>query len=107
MRIAIIAATAVLAGCGLTPEQMARQSDYQVCRFSTTPASGEVAHYEAQRRGLDCRPYYGVIQQQRANEAAAIQNFQRSLSPQPMPQMPMPINCTSYRTGNTVQTRCD
>jgi hypothetical protein len=97
----------ILAGCASTPEQMAQQSNFDVCRFTTGGPHSAVADQEARRRGLDCQPYYPAIMQQQANQNAATQNLIRSMQ-QPVYQMPIrpSVNCTSYRAGNTVQTNC-
>lgn len=104
MRVLMIpAALVALAGCAMTPEQLSARSNWDVCRLSMTPAQGRVAEQEAQRRGLDCRPYYGPIQAQQANENAAIQNYLRSTQPAPMPT---PMNCRTVRIGNSLETQC-
>jgi hypothetical protein len=96
----------LLAGCAAaTPEQMAAQSNFDVCRFTMGGPHAAVADAEARRRALDCQPYYPAIQQQQANQNAATQNFIRSMQ-QPAPVIQPTVNCTSYRIGNTVQTRC-
>lgn len=98
MRLALIALVA-LTGCATSPEYVASQSDYNVCRLSTTPFGGPAAKQEIARRRLDCRPYMGAIASDNAANAALI----RSTQPTPIQQ---PMNCTSYRAGNTVQTDC-
>lgn len=95
----------VLSGCAASPEQMAGQSNYDVCRFTTGGPHAAVADAEARRRGLDCQPFYPAIMQQKAAQNAATQSWIRSTQ-QPVYQMPQPVNCTSYRIGNTVQTQC-
>jgi hypothetical protein len=99
----------LLAGCASmsTPEYVARQSNWDVCRFTMGGPHARNAEVEAQRRGLDCRPYYGAIQQKNANDAAAIRSFQRAIAPPAPVFVPSPsVNCTSHRAGNTVQTNC-
>lgn len=96
---------ALLAGCAFTPQQMARQSNYDVCRFTMGGPHSAVADAEARRRGLDCSSMYGAIAAQEQARNAATANFLRSINPPPRPA-PAPINCTSYRIGNTVQTDC-
>lgn len=105
MRLAILSA-AVLAGCAATPQQMAQQSNYDVCRFTMGGPHSAVAEAEARRRGLDCSSMYGSIAAQEQARNAATANFLRSINPPPRP-MPAPLNCTSYRQGNTVQTLCN
>jgi hypothetical protein len=104
MRYTLIAA-AMLAGCAATPQQMAQQSNWDVCRFTMGGPHSQVAQNEASRRGLDCAPLYPAIAAKMQAENAAIANFQRSINPPPAP-LPRQTNCTSYRVGNTIQTDC-
>jgi hypothetical protein len=92
-----------IAGCA-SADYVAHQSNFDVCRLSMGGPHAQTADAEAARRGLDCRQYYGAINAQRANEAAAVNNFLRSTQPPPAPSAT--TNCTSYRVGNTVQTNC-
>lgn len=94
----------VLVGCAGSPEYVASRSNWDVCRLSMGGPHARYAEAEAARRGLDCRPYYGAIQGQLANENAAVQGLLRSNQP---PPRKAPTNCTSYRIGNTVQTDCN
>jgi hypothetical protein len=103
MRLLALGTCLVLAGCGITPQRAMQVSDYEVCRLSMTPASGEVAHQEARRRGLDCRPYYGAIAAQNQAGNDAVRNFIQATQPPPRRSM----NCTSRQIGNTVRTYCD
>lgn len=107
MKLAILAA-AMLAGCASTPQEMAQRSNYDVCRFTMGGPHSQVAHHEAQRRGLDCAPYYPAINARMANENAAVGNFLRQINPPMQPiQPPRSMNCTSRRTSdNTVMTDC-
>jgi hypothetical protein len=104
IRIALV--SLALAGCAASPQHMAAQSNFDVCRFSMGGPHAAVADAEARSRGLDCTPYYPAINQRQANQNAATQNFIRSMQ-QPAPAMRPPVNCTSYRIGNTVQTQCN
>jgi hypothetical protein len=104
MRLALFSLV-FLSGCAITPQQMAGRSNFDVCRFTMGGPHSAVADAEARQRGLDCQPYYGAIQQQQANQNAATQNYLRALQ-QPAPAMQRPLNCTSTRIGNTVQTNC-
>lgn len=108
MRIAIGLAALALAGCA-GPRPAAEFSNIDICKYTMQGGqNATVAQAEANRRGLDCTRYYGAIQAQRNSEAAALQNaanyFNRPAPPMPLP--PQPINCTSRRVGNTVQTDC-
>lgn len=93
------------AGCASSPEYVAGQSNFNVCRLTMGGPHARAADAEAARRGLDCRQYYGAIQQQLANENAATNAAIRALQPQPV-RRAAPTNCTSYRVGNTIQTDC-
>lgn len=99
MRILFLAPL-LLAACAMTPEQMSSRSDWDVCRLSMTPVQGSVASYEAQRRGLDCRPLYPAILQRQALEDAAIQSYISSTRPPPT------VNCTSTNSFGIVNTTC-
>lgn len=94
----------LLAGCAATPQEMARQSNWDVCRFTMGGPHSQVAQNEAARRRLDCAPMYPAIAAKLQAENAAIANFQRTLNPPPVYRPT--VNCTSYRAGNTVQTDC-
>lgn len=96
---------ALLLGCA-TPEYVAKQSDWDVCRFTMGGPHARNAEAEAKRRGLDCRQYYGAIQQQNANRNRALQNYLRATQPPPPTPIPQQRNCRSVVTGNTVQTQC-
>ena len=103
----LILAPLLLAGCAMSPQQMAAQSTFDVCRLGMGGPHSQVAQQEANRRGVDCAPYYGAILARQANENAATANIMRALNP-PAPQViaPQQTNCTSRRVGNTVQTQC-
>jgi hypothetical protein len=105
MRLAILTAAALLAGCAATPQQMAQQSNYDVCRFTMGGPHSAVADAEARRRGLDCASMYGAISAQEGARNAATANFLRSINPPPR-QQSAPLNCTSYRMGNSIETSC-
>lgn len=113
MRTFVLCATALtLASCA-TPEQLQARvgnaSNFQLCRaIMLAPQNvAQIAREEASRRSLDCEPYAsGVLQSERANDAAANALAQRLLSP-PQPAYQPPVSCRSYRIGNTVQTDCN
>lgn len=90
---------AALVGCA-SPEYVASRSNWDVCRLSMGGPHAAFAEEEARRRGLDCRPYYGPIQQQLSNEAAATQQIQRMLNPQPA------LTCETTTLGSTSRTTC-
>jgi hypothetical protein len=107
MKLAIVAAGLVLAGCASTPAEQV--SNWDICRYTMGGGdNARVAQREAQRRGLDCAPYYPAINAKLANENAAMNNFLRQINPPPpVIQPPRSVNCTSRRTSNnTVQTDC-
>jgi hypothetical protein len=105
MRALLLIPALLVAGCAATPQQMAQQSNWDVCRFTMGGPHSQVAQHEAQRRGLDCTPLYPAIAAQMQAQNAATANFIRSINPPPA-QFPRQTNCTSYRIGNTVQTDC-
>jgi hypothetical protein len=100
-----MAAAVALAGCA-TPAHEA--SNWDICRYTMGGPNAAVAQQEAQRRGLDCTPYYPAINAKLANENAAVGNFIRQINPPMQPiQPPRSMNCTSRRTANnTVMTDC-
>jgi hypothetical protein len=102
MRLAILTA-AMLAGCAtVIPPHQATNED--VCRNLAIPEYAPTAQQEARRRGLDCGPYFAQREAQSRALNNAAQFFNR---PAPAIQpSPRPLNCTSYRVGNTVQTDC-
>lgn len=73
---------ALLAGCAATPQQMAQQSNWDVCRFTMGGPHAQVAEYERQRRSLDCTPLYPAIAAQAQAQNAAVANFLRATQPQ-------------------------
>lgn len=120
MRLAILTATALLAGCATyTPQQLtaaARGSnDLQLCEALYNLPSDQGAYFyaEIRRRQVNCSQFEGVFaarDRKRQQEAAALQNaanyFNRPMQPMPAPAFRPPVNCTSYRLGNTVETSC-
>jgi hypothetical protein len=93
----------VLGGCAATRQEMAQQSNWDVCRYTMGGPHSEVAEYERQRRSLDCTPYYPAIAAKLQAENAALANFLQATQP---PPQPAPRNCTTTVYGNTAQTRC-
>jgi hypothetical protein len=110
MKIALVLLPILLYGCSATPEQVAAQSDYEVCRLTTVPVHANVAEQVRLRRGIDCVPYYPVIRARLEAQNAAINNMRAAIQPAPQQayQVPInrPMNCNSYRVGNSVQTQC-
>lgn len=102
MRIIILSA-ALLAGCATNPQEL---SNYDVCRFTMGGPHARAAEIEASRRGLNCPAMYGAITAQESARNAATANFVRQINP-PAPAARPPVNCTSYRAGNTIQTQCN
>jgi hypothetical protein len=105
MRVAIVLGALALAGCAGTPAEQV--SDFELCRYTMRSGNDAMtAQREARRRGLDCAPLYPAIlarEQQRTNALnQAAQHFNRPPPPSPA----HPVNCTSYRVGNTVETTC-
>jgi hypothetical protein len=66
-----------------------------------------MAEAEANRRALNCLPYYQAIQQQRNRQADAMDQAARYfLAPATTPMPRSSMSCNSYRMGNTIQTDC-
>lgn len=120
MKIAALAAVALLAGCAASVPlhvKVKQVSDVQICEgvFFGPPHVAEAARGEASIRGLNCANYHALVIQQRqaqaiqqANQAAAMQNLSRQLmTPAPTIQAPRHINCTSRRIGTAVYTDCN
>ena len=101
MKQIVLVLAAALAGCAASPEQMARQSDIEVCRFTMGGSDKAVADAEAQRRGLNCTAYYpAIVERIRAEKAAA--DYQRSIAP------PQERKCiTVYRGRGDYDTVCN
>lgn len=98
---ATLIASMALAGCAMSPQYMAQQSNWDVCRFTMGGPHSVVAQQESARRGLDCRPYYGPITAQGQAQNAATQSFIQSTQP------PQPLRCTSTAMGGGVtNTTC-
>ncbi len=105
MRSLVAVSLIALAGCASVPAT--EVSNFELCRYTMGGGqNARTAEAEAARRGLDCRPYYGAIQQQQANQNAAIQQYINTLQPRPRPAPQPGVFCTSRRVGNTVQTDC-
>jgi len=100
MKLATVILAAALVGCA-SPEYVARQSNWDVCRLSMGGPHSRAAEAEAASRGLDCRPYYGAIQGQLQRESEAVQQYQRALNPQPA------VTCQSTPWGLGTRTTCN
>jgi hypothetical protein len=110
MKFAALTAAALLAGCAapitVTTAQLAAASNWDACRYTTMGGTlAPMAQAEVNRRGVDCGPIYQAMTQQRANEAAALNNAAQYFN-RPPPPLPRTTNCTSYRYGNQVETTC-
>lgn len=92
-----------LSGCAASPQFMAQQSNWDVCRFTMGGPHSGLAQSEAQRRGLNCASMYSAISAQNQAQTAATANLIRSMQPPPAQQ---PLSCTSRQVGNNVQTDC-
>lgn len=105
-KILICAVTAgLLAGCATMNETEFRAlSNYDICRYSMGSTYAAAADKVARERSLDCRSYYGAIQQQKANQNAAVNNYLRSINPPMEPSTT--TNCDTVRIGSSLQTRC-
>lgn len=111
MKTAAMILLLALAGCAISPERMARQTDWEVCRLSMSQMQGAVAAAEAKQRGLDCAPLYPAIAAQEMATSAAMANMLHAAQPmfqrQPVYVPPPAINCTSQRFGTRVDTTCN
>lgn len=108
MRLPLLLLTAALSGCiTMSPQDMSRQSNWDVCRFTTGGPHSEVAEQVRQARGLDCRPYYPAIAAKMQADNAAIGNFLRAMRPAPPPPISTPTYCRTVRNGNIYNTVCD
>lgn len=105
MKLLALSAVVLLSGCAVSPQEMARASDYEVCRMSMGNVNGPAAHQEASRRGVDCRSYYGAILAREQAQNDAVNNYLRSIQPQQQQQRR--VYCRSVRVGNQVNTVCD
>jgi hypothetical protein len=102
MKLTLILPVVLLAGCATNPQEL---SNYDVCRFTMGGPHARAAEIEASRRGLNCPAMYSAIAARESARNAATANFIQQLNPPPSAIRP-PVNCTSYRRGNTVQTDC-
>lgn len=105
MRVTLIVATAVLAGCAnqsiLTSEQAARMSALDLCYGAVAygPISSEVAKQEAQRRGVDCSTLKEAV-------AARVAGASMPRAAGPNPAANLGKTCRSVMVGSTMQTQC-
>lgn len=104
-----VAILTLLAGCAATQTPADQASNWDICKYTMGGGqNAQVADAERQRRGLDCAPYYPAIQQQRQNEAQAMQYAARYFAPRPAaPPIPRPIQCRTVYSGNVANTYCD
>lgn len=100
MKAAIMISLLALAGCASSPEYVAGQSNFDVCRLTMGGPHSLSAEAEAARRGLDCRTLYPAIIQRQAVENAAVQSYIQSTRPAPT------VNCTSTNAFGIVNTTC-
>ncbi len=118
MKKLALLAVAALVGCA-SPQQLRQTvgnaSNFQLCRaiFLAPRDVAQIATEEAQRRSLDCAPYASAVFQNEAQADAARSALAQQLLMQSHPQtpfvplqIPQPINCQSYRMGNTIQSTC-
>jgi hypothetical protein len=103
MRIAIVAALALVGCANVDPTTV---SDISLCRYQLRGGENAmVAQREAQRRGLDCRPYFPAIAAQDQAQNAATANFLNSIN-QPQRAAPQMRSCTTQKLGNYLHTDC-
>jgi hypothetical protein len=99
----------LLAGCASSPEYVAEQSNFDVCRLTMGGPHARAAEHEAYNRGLNCAAMYPAIQARMQQENAATQQFIQTLTPQrrPVPAIAPSVTCHSRRVGDAVQTFCN
>lgn len=91
MRIALICLA--LCGCAAGPTSLASRSNWDVCTLTMSDHTGKAsAAAEAQRRGLDCQPYYGPIQAKLDADRPVALEMLRNLPP--VSDLPHPKGCT-------------
>jgi hypothetical protein len=106
MKLAVVAAL-VLAGCANTPAS--EVADIDLCRHQLRGGQNAmVAQQEANRRGLDCRPYFSTLAAQEAARNQAANQALQFFTPQaaPMPASPLMTECRTVRIGGTLRTQC-
>jgi hypothetical protein len=115
MRLMILAAAAVLAGCATQPQPrpVTSASNVELCE-AVMYGPGDRASIplgEIARRGIDCRDYAQAIQQAQQNRAQAAQILLGRPAMQPYQlqphQMPQQRVCRSVVVGNAIETRCN
>lgn len=94
-----------LAGCASSPEYVARQSNWDVCRLTMGGPHSGAAEAEARARNLDCKPMYPAIQGKMAQENQATGQAIQQLTPQPV-YPARPATCRTVRIGNSLETQC-
>lgn len=106
MRSLLLIPALLSAGCATTQTDPRQVSNWDICAYTMNGGNdAAVAQAEANRRGLDCAPYYQAILARRQAQSQALQNAANYFAPRPAPA-PTMMNCSSYRIGNTVQTDC-
>lgn len=62
-----------------TPQELARESNYNLCRAALSRHSNQAIESEISNRRLDCGPYAAAIAQREAAAGAALSNYANSL----------------------------
>lgn len=116
MRIALLAAALLLAGCETQQELQTyymAQHPMQVCYKAITSPRDDIrqaAGTVLMQRGIDCNPYMPAIAA-RANASQAQLNtglmLMQAGRAQPAPSSGLQANCRSYDRGTYTQTVCD
>src|SRR6478752_2485867 len=78
---AILTGLLALTACASSPEYVARQGNFDVCRLTMGGPHAKAAETEAHNRGLDCQQLYPAISAKQAQENAATQQYLRTLQP--------------------------
>lgn len=105
----IAALVATLAGCAgspiamrsATPEQLTKESNYNLCRAVFSRHATQAIENEVRNRRIDCAPYYEAAARREAQADAALDAFANSMQRnRPVTTNCVPIgngmNCRSY-----------
>lgn len=102
-----VAALVILSGCAgtpiamrsATPEQLAKESNYNLCRAAFSRHSTQAIENEVKNRKIDCAPYVAEAARREAQADAALNAYANSL------QQNRPVNTNCYTIGNNVNCR--
>lgn len=83
-----------------SPEELARESNYNLCRASFSRHANQAIDAEIVSRRLDCSAYAAAIAQREAAADAALSNF----SNQMQRNRPVTTNCVPIGNGMNCRT---